>query len=91
MELRAKKSGQIDPSTLLLLDIDKQKLELDKQKREILAFGKQQRQVLLGPRQRLAIEEGQEGPEDQLGEDAAEDNVPRRLGRLNLQEYILYE
>lgn len=74
MEDRAVKRGLIDPGALLINELD----ELDEEKNLIAMFGVKQRELHLGPRERLAVEHG-------------DDAMPRQLGCLNLEEYILYE
>jgi hypothetical protein len=85
MESRATKRGLMDPGRFLAD-------EFNREKREITRFEMLQQRLQIRPRDRLAIEEEEEQEaEDQLEEDAAEDFVPRRMGRLNLQEFIRYE
>jgi hypothetical protein len=86
MESRATKRGLMDPGRFLAD-------EFNREKREITRFEMLQQRLQIRPRDRLSIEEEEEEQEaeDQMEEDAAEDVVPRRLGRLNLQEFIRYE
>jgi hypothetical protein len=63
--------------------------QLDREMREINQFEMTERRSLT--RERLAVEGEEREPEDQLEEDAAEANMPRQLGRMNLEEFIRYE
>jgi hypothetical protein len=65
---------------------------LNKEKRKATRFAMEQQHLQMGPRGRLAIEQGPRGQREvQMLEDAAEDNMPGQLQRLDLDEYIHYE
>lgn len=88
MEDRAVKRGLTNPGTLLTN-------ELNELKAEIVSFEATQRELHMSQRGRLAIPQGrhQAHVEDGEGEGEGEIEVamPRQLGRMNLEEYILYE
>lgn len=85
MAHRARRCNQKDPGTLLVQELDKDSKRV---RREILSFEAKQRESQLSLQDRLAIEQGQN---QQVHEDDGEQAMPRRLGRLNLEEYIHYE
>jgi len=62
---------------------------LNREKRTATRFAMDQQRLQMRPRDRLAIEQGQR--EAQMIEDDAEDVVPGRMRRLDLEEYIHYE
>jgi len=65
---------------------------LNKEKRKATRFAMEQQHLQMGPRGRLAIEQGpRDQREVQMLEDVAEDNMPVQLQRLDLDEYIHYE
>ena len=65
---------------------------LSKEKRKATRFAMEQQHLQMGPRDRLAIEQGQRDLRNrQTVEDAAEDIMPGQLQRLDLDEYIHYE
>ena len=83
------KRGLINPGTLLIN-------ELNKEKNEIALFEAKQRELHVGQRERLAIPQVHHHAQNHVqnvDEDEGEggDAVPRQLGRLNLEESILYE
>jgi hypothetical protein len=82
MKDRARKRGLVEPGTLLIN-------ELNKEKREIALFVQQQRELHCGPPQALQVQN--QGHEAQMNEADGEVIVPRQFGRLNLEEYIHYE
>ena len=86
MEDRAVKRGLINPGTLLTN-------ELNELETEIVYFEATQRELHMGQRGRLAIPQGRHQAQVEDGEVEGEIEVamPRQLGRLNLEEYILYE
>jgi hypothetical protein len=84
MEKNASRLGLMDPGKFLAF-------VLNQERREINRFEMEQQRLHTHPRGRLAIGEQRGEPEARLGEDAAEDVVPRQLRRLNLQEFIRYE
>ena len=90
MEDRAVKRGLINPGTLLVN-------ELNELEAEIVDFETAQRELHMGQRGRLAIPQGrhqaqvEDGDGEGEGEGEIEVAMPRQLGRLNLEEYILYE
>jgi hypothetical protein len=63
--------------------------QLNEEMREINQFEETERRLLT--REPLAIEGEEQEPEDRLDEDAAEDDMPRQVRRLNLEEFIRYE
>jgi hypothetical protein len=86
MEDRAVKRGLTNPATLLIN-------ELNELETEVSSFEAEQRELHMGQRGRLALPQGrhQAQLEEGEGEDEIEVAMPRRVGRLNLEEYILYE
>ena len=87
MEDRAVKRGLTHPGTLLIN-------ELNELENEIVSFEADQRDLHMGQRGRLAIPQEQRHAQ-QIDEDRDEIEVraavPRQFGRLNLEEFILYE
>lgn len=88
MEDRAVKRGLTHPGTLLIN-------ELNELENEIVSFEAEQREVHMGQRGRLAIPQGQRHVQ-QIDDDDGDEievraAVPRQFGRLNLEEFILYE
>lgn len=87
MEDRAVKRGLTNPGTLLIN-------ELNELETEIASFEAEQRELHMGQRGRLAIPRGRHRIQ-QIDEDGDEIEVraavPRQFGRLNLEEFILYE
>jgi hypothetical protein len=86
MEDRALKRGLTNPSTLLINELN----ELETQ---IASFEAEQRELHMGQRGRLAIPQGRHRTQQIDDDDRNEIEVAasRQLGRLNLEEYILYE
>jgi hypothetical protein len=82
MEDRAVKRDMTDPGTLLVNEL--KELEI-----EIASFEATQRELHMGQRGRLAIPQGRHHV--QLDEGEGEEAVSRQVGRLNLDEFILYE
>lgn len=80
------KRGLINPGTLLVN-------ELNELEAEIVSFEDTQRELHMGQRGRLAIPQGRHQAQVEDGEVEGEIEVamPRQLGRLDLEEYILYE
>lgn len=85
MAHRARRRNQKDPGTFLAQELDRDSKRV---KRGILSFEAKQRESQLSPQDRLAIEEGQN---QQIRQDHVEEAMPRRLGRMDLEEYIHYE
>jgi len=84
MEDRAVKRGLTNPATLLIN-------ELNELETEVTSFEAEQRELHMGQRGRLALPQGCHQAQVDEGEDEIEVAMPRRVGRLNLEEYILYE
>ena len=88
MEDRAVKRGLTNPATLLIN-------ELSELENEVSSFEATQRELHMGQRGRLALPQAHPQAQVDEGEGEGEGEIevamPRRIGRLNLEEYILYE
>lgn len=86
MEDRAVKRGLTNPATLLIN-------ELNGLETEVTSFEREQRELHMGQRGRLALPQRRHQAQLQEGEgeDEIGDAMPGRVGRLNLEEYVLYE
>jgi hypothetical protein len=86
MEDRALKRGLTNPGTLLIN-------ELNELETEIASFEAEQRELHMRQRGRLAIPRARHRTQQIDNDDGNEIEVatPRQLGRLNLEEFILYE